>query len=46
MTTYQPSKRRRARRHGFLMRMRTVGGRAVIKARRAIGRESLTVADR
>ena len=31
--TYQPSKTRRQRRHGFLVRMRTRGGRAVINAR-------------
>ncbi len=35
--TYQPSKTRRARTHGFLVRMKTRGGRAVIKARRAKG---------
>ena len=28
--TYQPSKTRRARTHGFLVRMKTRGGRAVI----------------
>ena len=35
--TYQPSKTRRARTHGFLVRMKTRGGRAVINARRAKG---------
>ena len=35
--TYQPSKIRRARTHGFLVRMKTRGGRAVINARRAKG---------
>ena len=39
--TYQPKKRRRARVHGFLARMRTRGGRNVIKARRLKGRRSL-----
>jgi large subunit ribosomal protein L34 len=39
--TYQPSKTRRARTHGFLVRMKTRGGRAVIKARRAKGRKRL-----
>ena len=41
--TYQPSKTRRKRTHGFLVLMRTVGGRAVIKARRAKGRKRLAV---
>eukprot|EP01030_Chromulinospumella_sphaerica_P012649 gene12649-12441_t len=39
--TYQPSKTRRARTHGFLVRMKTRGGRAVINARRAKGRKRL-----
>ncbi|MBI3376078.1 MAG: 50S ribosomal protein L34 [Betaproteobacteria bacterium] len=41
--TYQPSKTRRSRRHGFLTRMRTRGGRKVIAARRAKGRRRLSV---
>jgi large subunit ribosomal protein L34 len=41
--TYQPSKIRRARTHGFLVRMKTRGGRAVINARRAKGRKRLSV---
>ena len=41
--TYQPSKVRRARTHGFLVRMKTRGGRAVINARRAEGRKRLAV---
>jgi len=41
--TYQPSKIRRARTHGFLVRMKTRGGRAVINARRAKGRKRLAV---
>jgi len=40
--TYQPSKVRRARTHGFLTRMKTRGGRAVINARRAKGRKRLS----
>ena len=40
--TYQPSKIRRARTHGFLVRMKSRGGRAVINARRAKGRKKLS----
>ncbi|HJM36880.1 MAG: 50S ribosomal protein L34 [Dehalococcoidales bacterium] len=41
--TYQPKKIPRKREHGFLKRMSSRGGRAVLKLRRLKGRQRLTV---
>jgi large subunit ribosomal protein L34 len=40
--TFQPNNRRRARVHGFRLRMRTRAGRAIVSARRGKGRKELT----
>jgi large subunit ribosomal protein L34 len=43
--TYQPNKRRRAKKHGFLSRSKTRIGKNTIKRRRLKGRKKLTVSD-
>jgi len=41
--TFQPNNRRRAKTHGFRLRMRTRAGRAILSARRTKGRKRLAV---
>ncbi|HEU5299804.1 MAG TPA: 50S ribosomal protein L34 [bacterium] len=41
--TYQPKSRRRQKRHGFRVRMRTSGGRNVLKRRKAKGRHRVAI---
>ena len=43
--TYQPKRIPRLREHGFLKRMSSKGGRAILKRRRFKGRTKLTVRD-
>jgi large subunit ribosomal protein L34 len=41
--TYQPSKKKRSRKFGFLKKARTADGRKILKKRRLKGRKKLTV---
>ena len=41
--TYQPNNRKRKKTHGFLVRMRSVGGRRVLNNRRRKGRHKIAV---
>lgn len=40
--TFQPNTRRRAKTHGFRLRMRTRAGRSIMANRRAKGRRKLS----
>ncbi|WP_151036172.1 50S ribosomal protein L34 [Mycobacterium tuberculosis] len=40
--TFQPNNRRRARVHGFRLRMRTRAGRSIVCSRRRKGRRTLS----
>jgi large subunit ribosomal protein L34 len=41
--TYQPKKLKRIKKHGFMAKMKKVGGRKTIKRRRLVGRAKLAL---
>jgi large subunit ribosomal protein L34 len=44
--TYNPKKRKRAKAHGFLIRMASPGGKKILARRRAKGRKRIVVKTR
>jgi large subunit ribosomal protein L34 len=40
--TFQPNTRRRSKKHGFRLRMRTRAGRSILNARRSKGRKRVS----
>ncbi len=40
--TFQPNNRRRAKTHGFRLRMRTRAGRSILNSRRSKGRHQVS----
>ncbi len=41
--TYKPKKRKRAKSHGFTVRMKSPGGKKILARRRAKGRKRIAV---